>query len=578
MGRASRRGGTSIAALLLLVVVAVGARAAPGDSRLDAILSDGAPTEGAAPEAETAPEPAAIDEGAWIPRPWDGGSISIGTANEGYVAHAVSLPAEGDAWRFLPIVHERETTWGTDELVAAVRKAAREVAAAHPGPRLVVGNLGRQHGGPISQSQSHRSGRDADLLFYRLDEDGASVEPDDFEVFECDGSHLEKKIRFDVVRNWALVRSFLTNEAIEVQYIFVSICLKRLLLRHAEEAGEPDALVARAREVLWRPSDSTSHRDHFHVRLYCTVDDLAAGCADEGRYWDWVTTHPTTRLEDARAQARRMRDADAEVRRAAARTIGSAGYTEVSLYLPELLDDPVAAVRMAAHRALVRLDTKDSYGRVCRLLQPPTDPERFVRGLRTLAALSSKGSAWRMEGVLRGDYEPLKALRPDPTTRERMKTLAARGLQRVGRHRSFPLLLEALETGSPDLRAAARKALRRIANHRVAPDEAAPDEVLGAWRRWWRRHHRGDRARWQVNGFRAAGFPVKYPPWSWDAVPGLIAVAKGEAELGWNAHQMLATMARDDAPPYHPDADIRVSRWTSWWEGRQRWRAAKARR
>jgi penicillin-insensitive murein endopeptidase len=95
-------------------------------------------------------------------------------------------------------------------------------------------------------------------------------------------------VALDLERNWALVQHLLETYPQDVQWIFVSTGVKTALLAYALSAGVPLDIVERAESVLHQPSDSTPHDDHFHLRLYCSNDDLAQSCADVPPIWPWV--------------------------------------------------------------------------------------------------------------------------------------------------------------------------------------------------------------------------------------------------------------------------------------------------
>lgn len=92
--------------------------------------------------------------------------------------------------------------------------------------------------------------------------------------------------RFDARRNWAVVRALLSDQAIEVQWVFMFQPLAEQLVREAEAEHDDPALVARAREILHQPTDSQPHDDHMHVRVFCSSDSRLFGCVDKGpRRW-----------------------------------------------------------------------------------------------------------------------------------------------------------------------------------------------------------------------------------------------------------------------------------------------------
>src|SRR5262249_47599557 len=114
--------------------------------------------------------------------------------------------------------------------------------------------------------------RDADLVFYWTDEQGRPVPSDAFVPFDDKGRgrHGSQKLRFDAARNWALVKTLLNSPILgdQIEYLFVSEVVERLLLRQAQQAGEDRGLIARARRVLARAGAGFApHDDHFHLRL-----------------------------------------------------------------------------------------------------------------------------------------------------------------------------------------------------------------------------------------------------------------------------------------------------------------------
>lgn len=206
---------------------------------------------------------------------------SHGRPASGSVDGAVKL-SEGDAVRVLPKRHrERCLSWGTPRLIAALERAGRDVQESiKASPALGVGNIGRAQGGSLAPySHSHQAGRDCDLAFYRLDERGP-VAADDLEHFDGTLKSPDGTLRFDVPRNWALVKALLTDASIDVKWLFVSNELKAELLAHARKVKIDAKLLSRASEVLHQPSDAPPHDDHFHLRLRCTPAERKGDCVD----------------------------------------------------------------------------------------------------------------------------------------------------------------------------------------------------------------------------------------------------------------------------------------------------------
>jgi penicillin-insensitive murein endopeptidase len=81
------------------------------------------------------------------------------------------------------------------------------------------------------------------------------------------------------------VQAILEDEEALVQRIFVVEHLRAILLAHAEAIGAPEAVRVRFADVTCQPS--YPHDDHLHVRLFCTDEDLGAGCADGPPMYPW---------------------------------------------------------------------------------------------------------------------------------------------------------------------------------------------------------------------------------------------------------------------------------------------------
>ena len=212
-------------------------------------------------------------------------SQSVGTAQNGHLQGGVPLDTNSSL-RILPQTRRNGIHFGTGELVHLLQRSAEAVARDHPGSVLLVGNLSRQDGGDIGPSVSHNSGRDVDVLFYAVDRLGRGRQPPNFCHYDSDGiadgpATDAGQYEFDAERNWALVRNWLTDPAVVVQWIFVAAHLRNPMLDFALRHHEPESLRLRAARVLVQPRDSSPHADHFHLRIACSAGDKPA-CVDGG--------------------------------------------------------------------------------------------------------------------------------------------------------------------------------------------------------------------------------------------------------------------------------------------------------
>ncbi|MBI5501025.1 MAG: penicillin-insensitive murein endopeptidase [Deltaproteobacteria bacterium] len=212
---------------------------------------------------------------------------SVGDSNEGWLEAGVLVPDRGDGFR---AYRERERRYGSRRLTEVLEETAGWLQERWDGATLWIGDLSARSGGAVAGHHSHRAGRDVDLLFFTTSADGSAGRRARFMRFGEDGLAVgvAGPVSLDLERNWALVAHLLEEYPQDVQWIFVSHGVKAALLTYALESGASLDTVERAVSVLHQPSDSAPHDDHFHVRLYCSADDLPYGCADRPPIWPWV--------------------------------------------------------------------------------------------------------------------------------------------------------------------------------------------------------------------------------------------------------------------------------------------------
>jgi penicillin-insensitive murein DD-endopeptidase len=198
------------------------------------------------------------------------------------------LPSKGDGFARL---RRDERHFGTPRLIAAIEHAASVVAKERPGSVLVVGDLSVDHGGRLLPHLSHRTGRDADLLLYVSTPEGAMVTSPGFVHFGADGLAWDPKgqryLRFDVAREWLLVKTLVEDDDARVQWIFLNHALEPMLIEWARAKGEPLETIHRAEEVLLEPKPGGVHDDHTHIRVACDDAEVALGCEPNGPDRAW---------------------------------------------------------------------------------------------------------------------------------------------------------------------------------------------------------------------------------------------------------------------------------------------------
>ncbi len=218
----------------------------------------------------------------------DHDSVSCGSANRGALADPAHLEPQGPGYVVPPTWQKRDASYGTDELVGLIQRAAAAVEHQYPGSVLGVADLSKEAGGAAAGHRSHQSGRDVDLLYYARDENDQPFPPDDLmPVYRHSGKATyseaptwQKNIPvrfFDLARNWALVAAVLADPDAVVTHIFVARRIKRWLLDYAAASHADPELIEKAKLVLSSPKNARAHTDHMHLRIACPRGDISRG-------------------------------------------------------------------------------------------------------------------------------------------------------------------------------------------------------------------------------------------------------------------------------------------------------------
>ena len=219
-------------------------------------------------------------------------AVSYGVTNDGWLHQGVALPDRGEGYvRARP---GESTRYGLPRLIEVLERASAEVATQFPGGEpLRIGDLSSPLGGAHYRHASHRTGRDADIVFYALNAAGDPVEGRGWVAYDRFGVGRESEEHggdlyfFDEARNWHFLRTLLLDESAEVQWVFVSRGVKARLLRYGAIHEPSKEVLFRAAWVLQQPSSGSPHADHFHVRIGCGARQRALGCRDRGPIWPW---------------------------------------------------------------------------------------------------------------------------------------------------------------------------------------------------------------------------------------------------------------------------------------------------
>ena len=493
-------------------------------------------------------------------------SFSVGTVTEGWVVDGAVLPLPGRTYSVLPRQYRRELLYGTRELIALLVDASEYVERVSPGSIMWLGNIGHRDGGDIPWSVSHNAGRDADIAFYALSPRGVPLEPPDMLHYDARGRSLEYGgyYRFDVARNWALVKALLLSPHAQIQHLFISTGLERLLIDHAREEGEPLALINHAARVLRQPGPEIPHNDHLHVRVYCSRADMGAGCRNTGRVHPGVSLHGEARAGRL-AQAERMASAGSEsTRRAAVQRVGMLGGDVGALRAA--LTDRSQAVRLVAVDALAARGDADAARALISHWDDEEDARVRLAMLRAGGVLGGAEVGLWLEGVLR---EPL----PVGVYGRRFdaRLVACDAVAASGRAEPVYRLTALLDSEDAELRARAASALRVVANRALSDvdwrargvDESTWASERARWRGWVDEHAHEDRDTWLHAGFADAGYTTGGGAAS--AAASLASAAgDGRAWLRTNAQRELIRWTDNPARSLEwSPRDARIY-WTRW--------------
>jgi penicillin-insensitive murein DD-endopeptidase len=199
---------------------------------------------------------------------------AIGTGSSGVLAGGTELARDGGALNWL---RSNDRHWALPRFANAIARAARTVARERPGALLYVGDL---------------SGIDADLLFYVTTLEGAPVDSPGFVHFGPDGiardeAH-ERWVRFDVEREWLLIKALIEDPEARIQWIFISDVVHATLVEWATARGDSIETIRRAQQVMLEPHPGGVHDDHIHVRTACSPEEIVRGCEPSGPRRAWL--------------------------------------------------------------------------------------------------------------------------------------------------------------------------------------------------------------------------------------------------------------------------------------------------
>lgn len=497
-------------------------------------------------------------------------STSIGSTSWGKLHRARRLPLRGRHHRFFAHIKDRATFYGTQELARLIREVARRVAREFRGSVLRLGNAGFRSGTKIPWSISHQSGRDIDLAIFALDKKGRSAKLTDFVKFNRTGRAQGGKLRFDVKRNLSLVRALVMNRTATVQWIFIYRPLKNILLAHAEKTGVAKEVIERLRAVLRQPSDSAPHRDHFHVRLYCSAQDRLHGCLDRSPFHAWHDRADALFEKRVELLERIARHPAAGTRREAMAKLVDLRAAKATATFVRGLTDSSRGVRRAAWQGLKLVGTVTDVPGILKVLKTTRQAKRAAD---IFVLLSHIRATELVKIALELLADPNALLHPDVVKRglRPFKISAIDILQEQGRKEAAQAVRPSLEASDKAVRKRAHLALRHMTNQPIkgrmdTRHKKRRQRIVAAWDDFFDKQGDESWFQWLRLGFEARGLVFKRKMLHATSVPTLIkAIRHREDVVSINALRVLGEITGHHIAPKARTKRNSQRHWTYWW-------------
>jgi penicillin-insensitive murein endopeptidase len=489
------------------------------------------------------------------------GSIALGNTSRGGLIDPAMVPDAGEFHYILPAHLGRPTHYGTDELVELLLTSAEQVAAAFPASRLAVGNLSVFDGGRISWSRSHNSGRDVDLGFFIRDKEGADLPLETLVHVRRSGAVAEiPGATFDTERNWAVVKALLTSETANVQWIFIYAPLERMLLAHAAKLGEPQALIDKAATIMHQPGDSAPHDDHFHIRIFCTLDDRLEGCRNTGPRREGVPSYDREVAARALELLRGTASDDDKVALQSARFLNRLQPESLGGQLLAMVPHANAAARAELLDLAEELGLRHGVAPLIAIAASDPDPQVRTRAFRLVVASPDEVATQATRKMLLEPGPPLADQTP-------IRLAIARAKRGSLDAALMPGYIASLGDSDVQVR---REAGRRISHITARPHPLDPvnatapaqrEQLVSHWQGWWREHHGEDRATRVASAFREANLRVKNKKGEWDR-KALVEACNSRVEgISFAASSQLAALTGKPAPAVDATPEQRYNHW-----------------
>jgi LysM repeat protein len=184
------------------------------------------------------------------------GAISVAHPHAGFLINGVRMPKD-NRW----VISAPQHAYGTEETIAGIEHCVQRVRDQFPmTPPVMLGSISPKGGGAAPPHISHRTGRDADVYFFR--QTGAKW------------YQAAKEIDTDLPRTWAMLKCFITE--VDVDFVLIDKLPQSWLEQYALSIGEEPAWVNEIFHGVGRYPQPVikhvpGHVAHMHVRFVSPI-------------------------------------------------------------------------------------------------------------------------------------------------------------------------------------------------------------------------------------------------------------------------------------------------------------------
>ena len=462
-------------------------------------------------------------------------AFSIGDTRDGYLINGQSLPAPSTILRQLPVQYERGITYGTHNLIAILTDTARAMQKKYPHTIMYLGNMGAREGGDIPYSVSHNSGRDADIAFYYTDEKGKFAHPQNLYKITRGLKAFTKQgtLTFDLEKNTTLIETLLTHPKIHLQFIFLAKYIRTAVHKELIRRGASEDLLKRFEETV---QAQAAHNDHFHIRIYCSNEDICAGCIDKSIIHEWQEDPLPKRDKCIQNHLKTLssKKSDADHKAAALQRLALMGAAvEHGSKILKFLQDENPHVRAAAAIAAQSMDANAAKA-LSAQLQKETDQSVRLAIIQSLGSIESAETRQTFNEELHAlsagqrSYMPTEALQAITSyiihhpNAEHMRPL----------HEALQSASSSGKTTGPLLRA-----FNVVTNRNFCHDGGLNAACMEKISTWIEKQGNKSRQQWLIAGFQASGFKVTNLEQK--DIPVLLDAIDGSYPLSINAQLIL---------------------------------------